>query len=399
MVTRVRDIESFIATELHSLLFLEEFVFAKNRFTPPAGSELELADAVVMLGDVLLIYQIKERNLEKAGDAESERRWFRDAVLKQAVRQIKDTLGYLRTYQEIEVPNERGRRFNLASSCFAEIIKIIVYLPAPNLPADCRAIRHYVSQTAGLIHIIDASDYVQVSRLLRVPEEVIRYFKHREMVLTRFRETCSDLPEPAIAGDYIGGTEGGIPTPESALHLRNLVDDEEEWNLAPFLRTLHDNFSVDDYNDDYYPIMLEFAKLPRSAWREVKRRILLCLEKVGKREFAKPYRMTDPTTGCGFVFVPVPPEISGDPEWANMRAQAIRNFAEAHKYDQRLSKCIGFMVRKDGEYFEIVWSLIAHDWCEDPEFQKRLNENFPLRPVQDAEIHGYHFIEDTPSAQ
>jgi len=71
------DIQSFISKELHSLLFLEEFVFSRNKFSPPSSSELELADAVVMLGDVLLIYQIKERSPQHMGDAVSERRWFK----------------------------------------------------------------------------------------------------------------------------------------------------------------------------------------------------------------------------------------------------------------------------------------------------------------------------------
>lgn len=49
-------VESFIGKELHSLLFFEEFTFSRNKFQPPSSSELELADAVVLLGDVLLIY-------------------------------------------------------------------------------------------------------------------------------------------------------------------------------------------------------------------------------------------------------------------------------------------------------------------------------------------------------
>ena len=50
-----KDVQTFISQRLHNLLFIEEFVFARNKFTPPASSELELADAVVMIGDVLII--------------------------------------------------------------------------------------------------------------------------------------------------------------------------------------------------------------------------------------------------------------------------------------------------------------------------------------------------------
>lgn len=72
MTKQATDLQSFISSELHSLLFFEEFTFSRNKFSPPSTSELEFADAVVMLGDVLLIYQIKERSAAKAGDAEAE---------------------------------------------------------------------------------------------------------------------------------------------------------------------------------------------------------------------------------------------------------------------------------------------------------------------------------------
>src|SRR5437660_365304 len=100
------DVQSFIARELHNLLFLEEFVFARNKFSPPSASELEFADAVVMLGDVLFIYQIKERSPVDAGNAAAERRWFNAKVVGNGTRQVRDTLRYLQTYPEIRVPNE-----------------------------------------------------------------------------------------------------------------------------------------------------------------------------------------------------------------------------------------------------------------------------------------------------
>ncbi|MGO9430117.1 hypothetical protein [Rhodoblastus sp.] len=393
MSRKAPDVESFIAKELHSLLFLEEFVFSRTKFSPPSGSELELADAVVMLGDALLIFQIKERSPNHAGDTQAESRWFKKEVLGKATKQVRDTLRYLQTYSEIRVPNERGRVFNLAGTAFAEILKVVVYQPTPNLPDDCRSVRHYVSKTAGFIHIVDAHDYLELSRTLRVPEEVVRFFKYREMLLTNFTE-CAGLPESVIAGHFIGGDPNELPTVASARHLHRLVQDEEEWNLAPFLRGLHDHLSVPGIGDDYYDILIEFAKLPRSAWRKVKERILLCVEKAKKDEFARPYRITFPRTDCGFVFIPVLSELVMRSDWPTIRLRGIQQLTQAHKYDQHLSKCIGILVAKDGDYFDILWCLVAHPWTEDSEFQKALNDNFPFRPVKDVEVRGYLFSEE-----
>jgi hypothetical protein len=346
-----------------------------------------------MLGDVLFIFQIKERSADDGGDQNAERTWFRSKVLGKATKQVRDTLQYLRTYDEIPVPNERGRVFDLAARKFADVFKVVVYMPSRMLPDDCRAVRHHMSKSAGLIHIVEAHDYLEISRTLRVPEEVVRYFRYRETVMTRFSVGCSELPEAAIAGHFVGGDPDVPPSVESAGHLLRLIQDEEEWDLAPLMRGLHDHLSGPAMNDDYYEILMEFAKAPRSTWRKIKERIRLCTEVVQKGEFAKPYRIADPSTDCGFVFVPLDPEISARLGSRETRLKGLQNFAAAHKYDQRLSKCIGVMIAKDGEDFDILWCLISHPWVEDREFQERLDQNFPFRPVQQREVPGYRFME------
>src|ERR1019366_5770881 len=140
MPRRATNVETFISQELHNLLFLEEFVFARNKFTPPASSELEVADAVVLLGDVLLIFQIKERLIDRRASISAEQKWFEKKVLGQATKQVRDTLNYLQAYSEILIPNARGHKFNLAASSHADIIKIVIYAPSPKLPNDCRGV-------------------------------------------------------------------------------------------------------------------------------------------------------------------------------------------------------------------------------------------------------------------
>jgi len=392
-----RTVEKFISQELHNLLFLEEFVFAKNRFTPPSGTELELADAVVLLANAVLIAQIKERSQADAGDADAERKWFKKKVIKEATGQIRDTLGYLESIDPILVSNERGRTFNLATSKRADVLKLVIYQGARSLPADCRAMLCHVSQTAGFIHVIEASDYLEICRTLRVPEEVVRYLKHREDMLARFPSECAGLPEPALVGNFVGDPLGTVPSIESARHLFSLIDDEEDWNLAPFLRGLHDHVSAAGPADAYYDILIEFAKLPRSAWRVIKERIRLCVEKVQADEFARPYRLAYPDTGCGFVFVPVTRDVSGQADWHEVRRTAVTNFTLAHKYDQKLDKAVGILVAQDGEHFDIQWCLASFEWAEDLEMQTRLDENFPFRKVREAEIFGYHLAAETAS--
>jgi hypothetical protein len=205
------------------------------------------------------------------------------------------------------------------------------------------------------------------------------------------------LPEAAIAGHFVAGLSNVPPTHNSIEKLHQLVQDDEKWDLAPLMRGLHDHLLIQGSSDDYYAILIEFAKLPRSMWREVKERVELCVEKVRKNEFARPYRVTFPETGCGFVFIPTPSEVVRD-DWERVRLAAVRNFTELHKYEQRLSKCIGVLVAKNEESYEIIWCLIAHEWSENVEIQRALDKGSPFRSVSVAEVHGYLFVQDNDVA-
>lgn len=292
------------------------------------------------------------------------------------------------------MPNERGHAFNLAAHEFKEIVKLVVFLPSANLPDDCRRVRHHVSSTAGLVHILDARDYYQLSQVLKVPEEIVRYFVYRERVLTEFSEICSGLPEPSMAGHFIGGDPDVPPTIESTSYLGRLVDDEEAWNLTPLLSGMYDHIITEGPWDAHYKILIELAKLPRSMWREVKRRIRLCIEKVQRNEFAQPYRLAFRDTDCGFVFVPVDSELVQHPDWPNIKVRGLENFMRAHKHDQRLGKCVGVQVSKEGPHMDIYWGLIEFPWTEDPVMDALLRENFPFRPVREGWVPGYMLFED-----
>ena len=396
MTSRTSNVESFISKDLHSLLFLEEFVFSRTKFAKTPSEQVEFADAVVLLGDVLLIFQIKERSVNQGADTVAEGRWFKSKVLRQATKQVRDTLTYLETHSEIWIPNERGHLFNLAASSSAYIIKLVIYQASSNLPSECRSIRSHVSDSAGLIHILSAPDYLQILRTLRVPGEVVRYFKFRESVLIRFADLCRSLPEPALVGHFIFGDLDLPPTINAARHLHRLIQDDDAWDMAPLLRGLHDHRSESDIRMDsteYYSILIELAKLPRSAWRSIKERVQLCLKTVQNDEFARPYRITVPETNCGFVFIPMESEHTVNPNWQTIRQQALHNLTMAHKYDQRLPKCIGFLMAKSGEYFYTDWCLLTHEWVEDYELQRLLDDNFPFRSVSERVIHGYRFTE------
>jgi hypothetical protein len=75
--------------------FFSEFTYSRNTFRPTPEQEVELADSLIWLGDLLIAFQLKERAPIAGVTAESEKRWFDRKVLREATRQVRDTIRYL----------------------------------------------------------------------------------------------------------------------------------------------------------------------------------------------------------------------------------------------------------------------------------------------------------------
>src|SRR4030067_2780430 len=100
-------LERYIS-ELNSNVFFREFSFARNKFSPEPKRQLEFADHVVWLDNLLLTFQLKERNISENTNSKKEEKWFNDNVVREATKQVRNTLGYLRDYKEIHLTNDRN---------------------------------------------------------------------------------------------------------------------------------------------------------------------------------------------------------------------------------------------------------------------------------------------------
>jgi hypothetical protein len=141
---------------------------------------------------------------------------------------------------------------------------------------------------------------------------------------------------------------------------------------------------------DYYRIMLEFARVPRSVWREVKLRFLKSLDAVQEKKFTQPFRLTFPATDCAFVITPLDPQIPATgPEGEKVRITGLKNLTYAAMYDSKVSKGIGILISKDEEYVQINWNLLSVPWKQDPEMDAKLAKSNPFRPIKEKQIHSF----------
>jgi hypothetical protein len=380
-------LEEYIA-HLNGLTFWKEFTFAQNNFMPRPGAEFELADNLVWFGPYAIAMQLKQRN-EETGDPETERSWFQRKVLNQATRQIRDTLRFLQEHEQIRITNERGHSFDIRGAELANITKIVVFLGGRELPEDCWRTRYHISRTAGFVHVLAAHDYLGILEKLRVPEDIQRYFAYREVVAPKLVD-ANGVDESDIMGAFLG--EEALPTPESREILRQFVQDLDAFDLSGLLGNLHDKIQRSEQPFDYYRIMLEFARVPRSVWREVKVRFLKSLEVVQEKRFTQPFRLAFPATDCAFMIAPLDPEIPATgSEGEKGRINGLQNLTYAAMYDTKVSKGVGILISKDGEYIQIDWSLLNVPWKPDPEMDTRLAKSYPFREAKEKQINSFLF--------
>ena len=104
--------------------FYKELVYADLKFTPTGGTEIELADLIINLEDIILAIQLDERNeKDRTQDKNIEEKWLKKKC-KKAKEQIKDTISYI-TSEKVSFINARGKKTIINPS--AEVVPLVVF--------------------------------------------------------------------------------------------------------------------------------------------------------------------------------------------------------------------------------------------------------------------------------
>lgn len=379
--------EKYIS-ELNSNFFFKEFTYSTTKFKfDKKGQELELADNVVWLDDFLLIFQIKERDDSGKSNIEN---WFKSKVLRKAVKQIKDTVSYFEIYKEITIPNEKGHVLNISEARKIEPIKLIIYSPKQQFPDKHRFQKFYKSKEIGNVHLFHIEDYLWLCNYLITPFEIREYLGFRERLFINHEKVLNYLPEQYVLGHYLETLDTTEINLKYVENLKNLVHNESEFDISFIIENFKGKIRINPDSIDYYAIIKELAKLNRADLREFKKRFILAIDKSKEQDFTLPYRITSLNSKCGFVFVPF--EFERREFWQN----AIINLTEAHKYDQKLDKCVGMIVYQHPteKYFDINWCYSESKWKYSDEFEALLKENYPFRAVKIEKTFRYYVDEN-----
>jgi hypothetical protein len=366
--------------------FFKEFVYSSTTFRPRPATEMELADNLVWLGGIVFAFQLKERDPQPSATEETERRWFERKVLGNATRQVRDTVSYLGQIDSVRLTNARGHEQELKPSQIETLHKLIVYLPQPPIPNECLEVKYHISQTAGFMHIMPGNDYLGIVGTLLTPAEVSDYLQFRERLIRANLGAISAIPEPAMVGQYLSGDHDAAPSHEFLEYLRTLEQRADEWDISGIIKNFTQRTTHSTGPTHYYFVIRELALLKRHELKEFKLRYRKALEFVRANKFALPFRMVVPRTGCGFVIIPITLDV------IEHRGNGLQNFTMAHKYDQKLNKCVGVVIAADsGPWFLSDWCYIETPWEPDPEMEALLKKSNPFRSVSEKELPMYVF--------
>lgn len=356
-------------TQVNQNVFYKEFTFSKNDFRSESKGEIvELADNIILLDDLLIIIQIKERN--KAEAHSSLNSWFRNKVLKKAKNQIKNTIEYIETEKNISISNELFQSIRLEEEKIRIWHSIIIYDCGKDLPEEIMEQKSYTCQDGTFIHIMNLTDYAHICRYLQTPTELEEYLRFRCWFLQHYG--YSKLPEQYIFVHFLVTPESSIIEPRLISRLPEICDkmqaEEEQFSMYAFFSRMHE--TLKQHEDQYRKILTEVAKLSRTELRCYKERFIELMN--SEPDIFDMKRFYVNRTDCGFMLLRLGKQQEN--HWQN----ALTNMTTIYKYQRRAGKCLGVIImHADNEKMvDVNWCYIESPWEYD-EFLEKMAQQAP----------------------
>lgn len=374
---------------MSSEFFFKEFTFSDVRFSFDNQSEIELADLMLVVGKVFILFQLKERNREPLTSNTKEDRWFERKVLRKAIDQFANVDKAVKRGGAVSARSVAGIDQRFSALAFSDSVKMVIYSADPMLSTEMRGKKTRTSRRIGLVHLMEINDYIDVCRQLMTPMELHDYLMFRKSVVEKFPEAAERVTEDGLLGQFVSGRFEDMPDSSfeeslAALRTPNVIGRNHRL-IKLFKKSL-----VGGAVEHYHLVLRELALLRRNILQILWERIDLAIESCRKDSFRTPMRFSDPVRSSGFVIVPIQRDMR------DHRLVALRNFTLAHKYDQRLRTCVGVAITKDDDYFLLEWCLAEFDWAFDDLMDEALKRNFPFLEVRQGQLSSYEFSSPRP---
>lgn len=250
------------------------------------GFKVEIADMIILVDNIILCIQAKERN--HSTSSSDEYKWFEEKVVTKANRQHKATLKYLLN-NEIEFNNSSLSKKikydrNEHSICYITIFKnhyISEYT------------RYHKSETLGTYPIFSLESFSQVCDELMTPIDIIRFIPFRVNMSIQYEEKykgsylievkydeeytgfISDFSDPnlitmfVVQSELIDRTATMVQTKrfityiEELIAQKNNIDNKDEINIANMVLSkysLLDSRKIKDFFDCVDTVSIDISQ-------------------------------------------------------------------------------------------------------------------------------------------
>ena len=275
-----------ILSAFAKLYFFDELVHDTLNFTPEGSSEKEVADLLLNLGDIIVAIQLKWRNDECASDkVATEIKWL-GSQCKEAKKQVKQSIEFIRSGELPPFPNRRAQSFRINAD--AKIVPLVVFMN--------ERIEHYApvlkkhSDQGMDINCMSFTDFQKMCEVLISPIEIVDYLEwrlqfYKTMVPADF--LLCNTPENMITITR--------PTNRESLVYQYLVEtyglqQSQEWEMYAekfrgFLHQLPQHTVVQSENTADCEIIRFFSHFNRQEISLVVDRLLLTRGKAHNKEY------------------------------------------------------------------------------------------------------------------
>lgn len=288
-------------------IFYKELVYSNLKFTPPGGTEVELADLIINLEDIVIAVQLKERSEnDRTDNIKTEERWLHNNR-KNAKKQIADTIKYIREGTTTFV-NSRGMEMGIRQD--ARIVPLVVF--------DNKSIKDYkhllsyqIEEDEEYVNCISLPDFQIMCKQLVSPMEIIQYIEWRE----RFYKENGEV------NYLITDTENGFfiskPRNNEALVTQYLYEkygeekvtgvDEDVVLFNQYLYVLHEHTDFSSEENSSYSLVVFLAHFGLEEIRCFVERVRKGLETSKKEGFSLVGTMRNTIRNYGIIFVATEP--------------------------------------------------------------------------------------------
>lgn len=378
--------EEFI-TNINQNVFYKEFTFDRSEILIDQNNVVELADNILWIDDILIVFQIKERNSLKSDSKSNIGNWFSNKVLKKAKEQIKKSNEWIRSCDSIPLKNKNEQILEMHPGEIEKIINVVLYHINETIPETFNPEIKYKTQDGLFIHIFSSVDYFHICRYLETPAELRDYLNFREDLLSFY--PTQKFSEQYILAHYFHNSNDLQFNASYIDDLEEICNDIEcndsQLSLSAFLNKFRDSVVPANGGLSYIEIVKELAKLNRQEIFMFKQRLLSVLT----GDFQDPFNMKAmyfPRTDCSFIVMK--PPIERYPYLETI----LHNTTEDYKYARHASKGLGAIVLYESGDVLVYWCLISTPWKYDAsleETSKGLLSFFEGKLVKEKYLHDF----------